>query len=182
VGLDYSLSKTVFASRALPWARLVCGDAIHLPFRDGAFDRVFCRDVLHHLALGLQRSALEEFFRVCRSGGEVVVIEPNGRNFLIGAFALLIAAERGMLRSTPRALEALIRSVESRVSIEMAQPLPVARILLHYRMGFPRLGRWRSVAGMLRGIDAVLMRLMPPSLWAYIILRGHKSTVQPQGT
>ncbi len=172
VGLDYSRAKVDFASTAVPWARFVCGDAVRLPFRSGVFDRVFCRDLFHHLRDSEQRDAVGEMARVCRPGGEVVVIEPNGRNPLIGAFALLVPAERGMLRSTPARLAKLLGGAASWVSLDMAQPLPLARVLFHYRIGLPGLGDWRPIARLLSGIDGVLRRLMPRSLWAYITVRG----------
>jgi SAM-dependent methyltransferase len=172
VGLDYSMAKATFASGVLPWARFVCADAVRLPFRGGAFDRVLCRDVLHHLREAAQREAVVELYRVCRPGGEVVVIEPNGRNPLIAVFALLVPAERGMFRSTPARVAGVVCGVASRIVVEAAQPLPLARALLHYRIGVPGLGRLRVVARLLGGIDAALRRLMPRPFWAYIVVRG----------
>jgi SAM-dependent methyltransferase len=172
VGIDYSMAKAVFAAGALPWARLACGDAVRLPFRRGVFQRVLCRDLLHHLRAPEQRAAVAEMFRVCRPGGEVVVIEPNGRNPLIGAFALLVPAERGMLRSTPERIAGLVKDRAARISLSMAQPLPVARGLLHYRFGRPALGRRRVIARLLGVVDAALTRLVPQRLWAYIVLRA----------
>jgi SAM-dependent methyltransferase len=180
VGLDSSMAKATFASGAIAWGRFVGGDALLLPFRSGAFDRVLCRDVLHHLPEGTQRAAVAELFRICRPGGEVVVIEPNGRNPLIGVFALLFAAERGMLRSTPVRMEAMVRSVERCSRMEMAQPLPLARILLHYRMGWPELGRRRLAARLLALTDAALRRLLPRAIWAYIIVRGASPARRPR--
>jgi SAM-dependent methyltransferase len=170
VGLDYAASKVVFASRAIPWARFVCADARHLPFRSGAFERVFCRDLLHHLEADATEGAVAEMFRVCRPGGEVVLIEPNGRNPLIGAFALVTQAERGMLRSTPARLTSLVGRLTPRVRAAMAQPLPVARVLLHYRFGLPSLGRVAWMTGALSLLDRFLQRVLPRSLWAYIIV------------
>lgn len=180
VGLDYSRAKATFASGSLPWARFVCADAVRLPFRGGVFDRVLCRDLLHHLRETDQPEAVAELFRVCRPGGEVVVIEPNGRNPLIAVFALLVPAERGMFRSTPARVSALVRSMASRIAVEAAQPLPVARALLHYRFGAPGLGRRRAVARLLGGIDAALGRLAPRSLWAYIVVRALAPASRPE--
>jgi len=181
VGLDYSMAKAAFASGVIPWARLVCGDAVRLPFRRNVFDRVLCRDLLHHLGGQEQLEAVKEMFRVCRPGGEVVVIEPNGRNPLIAVFGLLVPAERGMFRSTPARVAALIRGVASRIVVEAAQPLPLARALLHYRIGVPGLGRLRVVARLLGGIDAALRRLMPRPFWAYIVVRGQASSRRSEG-
>ena len=176
VGMDYSMAKVAFASGAIPWARFVGGDATRLPFRRGVFDRVLCRDLLHHLQDPDQREAVTEMLRVCRPGGEVVLIEPNGRNPLIALFALLVPAERGAFRSTPARVASLVRSVAPRIIVEMAQPFPVARALLHYRFGAPGLGRLRVLSSVLGAIDAALRRLMPRPLWAYIMTRGLAAT------
>jgi len=172
VGLDYSMAKAAFASGAIPWARFICADAVQLPFRGGVFDRVLCRDVLHHVREAVQDEAVSELFRVCRPGGAVVLIEPNGRNPLIALFALLVPAERGAFRSTPARVAALVRRVGSRIVVDMAQPLPLARALLHYRMGAPGLGHLWGVTRLLGAIDAALRWLMPRPLWAYIVAGG----------
>jgi SAM-dependent methyltransferase len=170
VGLDYVANKVAFASCAIPWARFVCADALHLPFRPGAFDRVFCRDVLHHLEPDATQGAVGELFRVCRPGGQVILIEPNGRNPIIGAFALVTPAERGMIRSTPEGLAFLAHRLTGRVTVKMAQPLPVARVLLHYRFGMPGLGRLRWVTRALALSDRILRSVLPRCLWAYVIV------------
>ncbi len=58
--------------KALP--RLVRGDAVHLPFAEGAFDLVCGLDILEHLAD--EERALAEMVRVCRPGGQVLVTVP----------------------------------------------------------------------------------------------------------
>lgn len=170
VGLDYAAAKVAFAAGALPWARFVCADARHLPFRSGVFDRVLCRDLLHHLEPEGARDAVAELFRVCRLRGALTLIEPNGRNPIIGAFALVTPAERGTFRSTPGRLAALLHRLTPTVRLEMAQPLPVARVLLHYRLGAPGLGRAAWLAAALRWLDRLLRGVLPRPLWAYIVL------------
>jgi len=49
------------------------GDGTALPFPDGAFDWVFCGDVLHHIPDTQQ--ALREMARVTRPGGRIVIKE-----------------------------------------------------------------------------------------------------------
>ncbi len=44
----------------------VCGDALHLPFRDDAFDVVSCSLFTHHLAPDALRAFAGEGLRVCR--------------------------------------------------------------------------------------------------------------------
>lgn len=53
----------------------IVADALHLPFRDDAFDAAFCIGVLHHIRE--HRKALEEMIRVSR---RICCIEPNAMN------------------------------------------------------------------------------------------------------
>jgi len=55
----------------------VCGDAENLPFRD-TFDGVFYGFSLHHIPK--ISSALQEAYRCLKSGGFIILIEPNGSN------------------------------------------------------------------------------------------------------
>lgn len=77
-GLDLAASilrdaRLRLASRAT----LLQGDAATLPFRDGAFDRVLCSEVLEHLPDPAR--AIAELTRVTRAGGIVVLSVPNER-------------------------------------------------------------------------------------------------------
>jgi SAM-dependent methyltransferase len=169
VGLDLFHRKLTFGARHVPEARFVCADATQLPFPDGAFDVVLCRDLLHHLPN--REPAVRELRRVCRGGGTVWVIEPNGRNPLIALFALAIAHERGQLQTSVGSLEALVRRHFGKVALITEQPLPVYRALLHYRFGWPALGRSAAFATAMRWWCAAAAALMPRRLWAYIIVR-----------
>ena len=53
----------------------VRGDALKLPFPDGAFDKVICAEVLEHL--GDDSSAMAELARVLRPGGTLAVSVPR---------------------------------------------------------------------------------------------------------
>jgi len=53
----------------------VQGDALHLPFPDGAFDRVICSEVLEHIPDDL--GAMRELARVLRPGGTMAVTVPR---------------------------------------------------------------------------------------------------------
>ena len=53
----------------------VQGDAFHLPFSDGTFDRVVAAEVLEHLPA--DRSAIAELTRVLRPGGTMAVTVPR---------------------------------------------------------------------------------------------------------
>ena len=53
----------------------VQGDALHLPFPDGSFDRVICSEVLEHIPD--DRGAMGELARVLRPGGTMAVTVPR---------------------------------------------------------------------------------------------------------
>ena len=56
-------------------AAVVQGDALALPFADGAFDRVICSEVLEHIPD--DRAALAELARVLRPGGTMAITVPR---------------------------------------------------------------------------------------------------------
>jgi SAM-dependent methyltransferase len=56
-------------------ATVVQGDALHLPFPDGAFDRVICSEVLEHIPDDV--AAMVELARVLRAGGTMAVTVPR---------------------------------------------------------------------------------------------------------
>ena len=54
---------------------VVQGDAMHLPFCDGTFDRVICSEVLEHIPQDLP--AMSELARVLRPGGTMAITVPR---------------------------------------------------------------------------------------------------------
>ena len=76
VGLDQSEAMVAVASERLPDARVVQGDAVPLPFRDGEFERVFTSHFYGHLLPGERERFVEEARRV---GGEVVIVDAARR-------------------------------------------------------------------------------------------------------
>ena len=53
----------------------VQGDALHLPFPDGTFDRVICSEVLEHIPD--DHAAMRELARVLRAGGTMAITVPR---------------------------------------------------------------------------------------------------------
>jgi SAM-dependent methyltransferase len=168
--VDFSYAKVRFASKATK-AKAASADATELPFRDRSFDAVLIRDLLHHVAD--RRAVLAEAVRVLRPGGRLTVIEPNGRNPIVAAMALAISAERGMLSST---LERVARELQDAGVVDLAmlrqQPLPVSRVVLHYRLGAPSLGANRVAAAALRALEHFAAVVLPRRTWAYFVLNG----------
>jgi SAM-dependent methyltransferase/uncharacterized protein YbaR (Trm112 family) len=81
IGIDPSL-KSVRAARRVAAqlgvdAQYVVGDARFLPFREGAFKRVFSYSVLQHLPKQDAAFAIAEINRVLRTGEECLVQMPN---------------------------------------------------------------------------------------------------------
>jgi demethylmenaquinone methyltransferase/2-methoxy-6-polyprenyl-1,4-benzoquinol methylase len=71
-GLDQSAAMVEIAASRLPDGRVVRGDAVPLPFADGAFDRVFTGSFYGHLLEGERARFLAEARRVAP---ELVVLD-----------------------------------------------------------------------------------------------------------
>jgi SAM-dependent methyltransferase len=65
--------RGVTAKGGRGWATV--GDALHLPFADGAFDRIIAAEVLEHIPADV--SAIQELARVLRPGGTMAVTVPR---------------------------------------------------------------------------------------------------------
>lgn len=79
VGLDFSASQLAAAREAVPTAALTRGDMTALPFADDAFDAVAALYSLIHVPLEDHRTVLDEFARVLRPGGRLLVTEGHER-------------------------------------------------------------------------------------------------------
>jgi len=73
VGLDFSRGQLRIAAETP--ARLVQGDMTSLPLQNGAFDAVTAYNSLIHLPLSNHQTAIEEFARILRPGGSVLLSE-----------------------------------------------------------------------------------------------------------
>lgn len=82
IGLDYSQGMIDTARQEPRLAhRLLRSDAGHLPFRDGAFDKIVCTNSFHHYPDHFR--ALCEMRRVLKPGGLLVLVDPR-RDHLFG--------------------------------------------------------------------------------------------------
>ncbi|EMA35411.1 class I SAM-dependent methyltransferase [Halobiforma nitratireducens] len=75
VGLDFSREQLLLAADAVPDAELTQGDMTALPFADDTFDGVVAYWSLIHVPLEDHRTVLDEFARVLRPAGRVLVCE-----------------------------------------------------------------------------------------------------------
>ena len=76
VALDQAPEMVALATQRLPRARVVRGEAVPLPFADGAFDRVFTGHFYGHLLPHEREACLREARRVAP---EVVVVDSAPR-------------------------------------------------------------------------------------------------------
>jgi ubiquinone/menaquinone biosynthesis C-methylase UbiE len=149
-------------------------DAARLPFRNGAFDRVFSRDLLHHVDDA--RAVVAEMVRVCAPGGKVCVLDDNGRNTILRLFSAIDPCERKIADQTPETLGALFKGLPvGPVRVEVREPTLVYRALLHHRFGLPSLGKSRLFARVMdRWIEA-MHRVANPATWAYVSVTADRS-------
>jgi ubiquinone/menaquinone biosynthesis C-methylase UbiE len=80
VGLDIHFNPLWIKIKKHPALTVdfVVGDALHLPFRDEAFDIAFEKDTLHHVEDPLK--TLKEMKRVVKCGGKTLIVEANRYN------------------------------------------------------------------------------------------------------
>lgn len=174
VGVDLFPRKLAFAARELPGVAFAAADAAALPFREGVFGSVVVRDLLHHVPR--PERVVAEAVRVLTRGGRLRILEPNGRNPLVALHARMVPAEIGALRSSPGSLAALLAGLPlEAVEVAMRQPLPLRRLLLHYRFGAPRLGGSRAVRALLGAAEATAAQLLPSSRWCYVLVSARRA-------
>lgn len=75
IGLDFSRALLDVAAASVPTAPLVHGDMTVLPFRAGVFDAVVAVDSVIHVPLDDHQTVIDEFARVLRPGGRVLLSE-----------------------------------------------------------------------------------------------------------
>ncbi|MSQ15064.1 MAG: class I SAM-dependent methyltransferase [Dehalococcoidia bacterium] len=76
VGIDYSPLALELGRTRDPGLNLLCGTISKLPFADASFDLVTSFDVLYHLGVEDDLTALREFYRVLTVGGVALVRVP----------------------------------------------------------------------------------------------------------
>jgi len=108
VGIDYSWDAIQLTREGLKAcnlnADLVVADAIHLPFKDGVFDRTYAGDLLEHLTESSATACLLEMVRATRPNGKFLIHTCPNRNFdrfvapLIKVFLYLLGRKEAWLR------------------------------------------------------------------------------------
>ncbi|WP_135824582.1 class I SAM-dependent methyltransferase [Halorussus ruber] len=78
MGVDFSRSQLELAAENVPGVPVLQGDMTRLPVRDDAFDALTAFHSLIHVPRGEHQAVVDEFARVLRPGGRLLVSEgPN---------------------------------------------------------------------------------------------------------
>ena len=138
-----------------------------LPFPDATFDRALCLDVLEHLAFEEQPRALDELFRVLKSGGQLLVSIPNLAHLQSRVHFLL----QGRLIRTASEY----KHPGDRPAAEYIELARRAGFVLTARRGIfptvPILTRWiRRRPRALQPLHRWLSRLLPVPGWCFLNL------------
>ena len=165
-GIDISRESLRTAAKRTD-GKFAQSDAARLPFRDGAFDRVFARDILHHVED--PRGSVAEMVRVCAPGGKVCILDDNGRNAILRLFSAIDPTERNIAKQTPRGLAALFEGLPvGPVALSVREPTLVYRAILHHKFGLPSLGKSKLFARTMDRVISALERTSNPETWAKI--------------
>ena len=131
--------------------RFLVMDAENLGFRDGSFDIVIGRGILHHLSLD---AAAAEVARVLRPEARAFFLEPLGHNPLINIYRRLTPSIRTVDEHPLRAsdLDVLAR--------HFGQALFEYRVLLALAAApLANLPGFKALVGVLDRVDATLLRM-----------------------
>jgi SAM-dependent methyltransferase len=116
---------------------LVHAVAEHLPFREGVFDVVFCKDVLHHVSNSVQ--SVGEMKRVANEEGYLVAVEANALNPQMIAIGMIYySVDHGVFRNTSSRLKEIFSDAGVKnVQVVAAEFLP-RHVLFEYRSPLTR--------------------------------------------
>lgn len=76
IGIEPDIKRIKLAKRLYPNHRFVAFDEQRIPIPDGSIDYILIVAVLHHISDDQVNQYLQEFARVLKSNGKLVVIEP----------------------------------------------------------------------------------------------------------
>lgn len=104
IASDFAVEAVRTASSLLNQdeVRFLSSDGTALPFFNEIFDCVIIKDFIHHL--DEPEKALSEINRVLRSGGILLSVEPNNRNFLGQIIGWTMEHERRYIFNSPKYL------------------------------------------------------------------------------
>jgi ubiquinone/menaquinone biosynthesis C-methylase UbiE len=154
----------------------VVADADHLPFQEGNFDVVFCKDLLHHVPDPVL--TLSEMRRAAKVNGRVAAIEANACNpqmIMIGL--IYFRVDKGVFHNTaPRLIKIFKAAGLSNVKLEKTELMP-RHLLFEYRspLCLPMLSESELTLRILKKIEDKLQSFsFLKNFSNYIIIGGLK--------
>lgn len=170
-GCDYSASRIRFA-RKHSRGKFMVADGTKLPYNSGSFDVIFCRDVIHHLRR--RKKFISEMYRVCRSGGSVILIESSTWNPVNIVFSFVHPKERDMRKIHPRSMKRLLSEYGDDITYGYSEAYNLDRLFFHYRFGFAGLANFRFIRFLNDMANAVIEFVLPKAMRAYMIIEIRK--------
>jgi ubiquinone/menaquinone biosynthesis C-methylase UbiE len=125
VGLDFSRELLAQAASVIDTAPLIHGDMTALPVQDGAFDAVVAVDSVIHVPLDDHQTVVDEFARVLRPGGRVLLSEAPEAFERTNPDWLDAGAEMTWQMAGAAATRDQLRAAGFRLTDEWAAPEPV---------------------------------------------------------
>ncbi len=80
VGIDISKEAILYAKRAIPRVIFYCMDLGNLAFKKEYFDIILCLETLGHEKIGDDERVIEEFKRILKKGGILILSLPTPRS------------------------------------------------------------------------------------------------------
>jgi len=160
-GLDISEKSLELIECSHPALRsLVVGDAEQMPYKGGVFDAVVLRGTLHHLAD--LAGGMQEFKRVLKPGGVLVVAEPCS-DFPIIFWGRKLLSKRREKSFDTRELRSLFSTTGYWLIGERRFGYIGYAVTYLLRRSLADLGRpawlWRNVIRLLIGVDEMVGRI-----------------------
>jgi SAM-dependent methyltransferase len=156
-GVDISRVALDACGTALPQARLHCGPAEELPFRDGEFDFISCLGALEHFIDPAK--ALRQMIRVAKPNADFLLLLPNA-DFPPRRLGLYSGTEQAAVREEVRSLEGWQTLFES-AGLKVVKRWRDLHVL---SLSWIARGPWYGWP--LRGAQALALPLWPLS-WQY---------------
>lgn len=100
IGIDISDKALIYARKR---GKVLKGDITKLPFKDSSFDLVFCFGVLYHSWVKDESKATEEFYRVLKKGG-ILLLEEPAYNWFTGNEDVIAYGKRRFTKSELKTL------------------------------------------------------------------------------
>ena len=161
VALDCRQNVLVVDPRPFAGADRVCGDALRLPFADGAFDLVFCQFTFLWIDA---YSTVKEIYRVLQPEGMLVAIEPDYGGMMeyppeiaVGGLWLSALTRAGADPCIGRKLPSILRQTGWKIEVDLLDrlmsPSPTRFVLLEE---LPLTDEEKTTISRIKAADAAL--------------------------